>query len=114
MTATKIKEAKMSEERASKPAQPNPRRVAKLEHYLKQGKVLMQTVDSVAEDGRLVSTLASLKRVAENRFVVGMNVYPTEADTGRLRDDYYNFGTFDEAMAFITRETGVLFHQMQI
>lgn len=104
----------MTQEQIDDLAQIHPRRIARLERYLKQGKVLMQSVDAVARNGRLISTLASLKKVSEDKFVAGITVYPATVDTGRLRDNYYDFQTLTEAMTFITHETGILFHQMEI
>lgn len=95
-------------------AEPKPRRVARLERYLNSGKVLMNTVDAVEKDGREISTLGSIKRTAENQFVVGIDVYLSLVDVGRLREEEYTFSTLEEAEAFLARETGILFHQLHV
>lgn len=96
--------------------EPNPRRVAKLERHLRLGKVLLGRPDAYAVDGngRKVSTLVSLKRPAEDRFVVRVEIYYTSDDVGSLSDEEFVFGTLDEAVAFITQKTGILFHKMYI
>lgn len=95
-------------------AEPKPRRVARLERYLNSGKVLMNTVDTVEKDGREISTLGSIKRISENRFIVGIDVYLPLVDVGRLREEEYTFSTLEEAEAFLARETGILFHQLHV
>lgn len=95
-------------------AEPKPRRVARLERYLNSGKVLMNTVDSIEKDGREISTLGSIKRTAENQFIVGIDVYLPLNDVGRLREEEHTFSTLEEAETFLARETGILFHHLHI
>lgn len=103
----------MNGEKASQPAQTNPRRAAKLEHYLNQGKVITHTVRTVEKDGRRVSTLGSIRRTADKGYIVGIDLYLTGVDIGRLREEEFRFDTLEEAKEFLASETGILFHQMQ-
>jgi len=109
----------MDEETRSKTAEaeePNPHRVAKLERYLKLGKVLLGRPGAYAVDGsgRKVSTLVSLERSVEDRFIVGIEIYYASTDVGSISEEEFVFATLEEAAAFITQNTGVLFHKMYI
>ena len=107
---------KVNGETEGRTAEPSPCRAAKLERHLRLGKVLLGRPDAYAVDGngRKVSTLVSLERPAEDRFVVRVERYYTSDDVGSLSDEEFVFGTLGEAAAFIARKTGVLFHRMYI
>lgn len=116
MNETWNKTAGAEEGAAHQANEPNPRRVAKLERHLRLGKVLLGRPEAYALDGngRKVSTLVSLKRPAEDRFVVGIEIYYTSDDVGSISDEGFVFTTLEEATAFIAQKTGVLFHKMYI
>lgn len=96
--------------------EPNPRRVAKLERDLKLGRVLLGRPDTRATtgSGQEISTLVSLEQTPDSRFIVGIEMYLAGVDVGSLSDEQFAFATLDEAAAFVTRKTGVLFHKMYI
>ena len=95
----------------------NLRYITKLENHLKMGKVLLGRPDanSVADNGREISTVVALRRPAENQFVVQVEVYYTGMDiAGNLSNEDFAFATLEEAMAFIHRKIGIRFDQMYI
>jgi len=95
--------------------EPNPRYLAKSEHHLDSRKMLFGSPTTIiADDGRRVSTIVALKRPAEDQFVVDIEVYYSLEYEGSLREERTVFATLAEAVAFITRETGLRFDQMYI
>ena len=99
---------------AEQASEPNQRYIARLEQKLKLGKMLFSDKTILSESGREVSTLVSLKQPAENKLVVGIEVYYTSDDVGSLSDEEFSFATLEEAKAFIYCKTGLRFDQMYL
>jgi hypothetical protein len=92
----------------------NNKKTRKLEDYLRQGKVICGSADSLGEGERLITTMVCIRKVNDNLFEVDIEVFFADIDIRELnlREELKCFPNLEEAIYFMECETNVKFAQM--